>query len=122
MADKYLEKAKELAKEFGLTDKSGIFSLRCDIREAHNHFFPNTPIIILDYIEFCLRKNLYQVDPFAKNRLRFDTLERLVKEVDFDSYDSINLFLLKNVDNKQDDFDEFVNELFEKRIIRKETL
>jgi len=121
MADKYLEKAKEIAGDKVKT-KEGLFSLRNDLREAYNHFFPEPPSIINDYIEFCLENKLYDIDPYAMARLKFYTLERLVKDVEFESYVPSELFTLKNIKTDEKNFDGFVNELFEKRIIRKETL
>ena len=71
MTDKYLEKAKELAKVYGIKTKDGLWSLADDIREVNNHFIRNALI----YIDYCLANNLYDKDPFCEDRISLNELE-----------------------------------------------
>jgi len=113
MTDKWLELAKEIAKDKVKTEE-GLFALRCDLREVNNHLIE----LGEEYIEYNLKKGNYDKDPNCLNRLSINELEAIVKTADFKYY-STKLFEFKkdfNIFNNKE-LNKAINELFEKGIL-----
>ena len=73
MRDIYLEQAKKLAKKYKISSEDAIFSLRTDLREINNHMIP----LGEEYVNYALENNLYEKDPYCKNRPNLFDLEML---------------------------------------------
>ena len=80
MTEKYLNKAKEIGKGFGIKTEQGIWSLANDLRETENHFIK----LGFEYVDYALENNLYDKDPYCKARLHLNELEILEKTIDED--------------------------------------
>ena len=115
MKDKWLELAKELAKDKVKTEE-GLYALRYDLREANNHLIE----LGEEYIEYNLQKGNYDKDPNCLNRLTINELEAIVKTADFERYYPDKLFSYNKHFNYFDDeeLSKTIDELFEKNIIQ----
>ena len=93
MRDIYLEQAKELAKQYNITNENAIFSLRTDLREINNHMIP----LGEEYVNYALENNLYEKDPYCKNRPNLFDLEMLFFKI---QEEGINIDSFKYNPNK----------------------
>ena len=113
MTDKWLIQAKELAGD-KIKTEDGLFALRCDLREAYNHFID----LGEEYINYNLQKGNYDTDPNCQNRLSINELEVITNMSKF-KYFSTKLFEFKKDFNLFNDEEvaKIIDELLEKNII-----
>ena len=118
--DYYLIKALKLNQEFNNKIKTldGLMSLRDDIREVANH------IIELgeDYIDFNLKQNNYDKDPFCNNRLSIYELEELERAMEerpeIRSYKPYYLFTYNKKRVDITNVDKIIDEMIREGIVR----
>jgi len=77
MTEKYLNKAREIGKGFGIKTEQGIWSLANDLKETENHFIK----FGFEYVNYALENNLYDKDPYCQKRLHLNELEILEKAI-----------------------------------------
>ena len=117
MTEKYLNKAREIGKGFGIKTEQGIWSLANDLREIRNHTIKNG----LNYVNYALENNLYDKDPYCKVRLHLNELEILEKAIDEDFEIVKKDKLFKEIKERitWDNAKEVFDYLVENKIVRK---